>query len=291
MLVDLNPIKTEAIYRALDLYCSTKHGCNTLCEDCRRVESIMIPLIRKCPKRNLWSLCNAGHTTCFNDETRAIVRPFLDFLNHEFDNHDRKDFIRLHGTDSRETMEKRSDPRFVKLHDRLKESFLELLMEKEFKEISVAELCRKADIERKTFYNHCSDLMELVNDCVYDFTVETDFMPSQVSFSRWRDNPYGKPMCAVIRENKKYQRLLYDPDLMERCLTDIIAFSLPWTTHMVMGATDADRSQLQSVISFSISGCFMMTRMYLDQDEEAWTRVKSSIDKYNNGGLRIITIT
>ena len=64
-----------------------------------------------------------------------------------------------------------------------------MLMESEFKGISISELCRRAGVERRTFYNHYNDLYELVDECTLDFTNLTDFLPPKVSYAKWNPKP------------------------------------------------------------------------------------------------------
>ena len=62
-------------------------------------------------------------------------------------------------------MAEREESRRVLMTKRLlKEALLELLDEKPLEEISVAELCRRADVQRATFYNHYAIVEDLYND-------------------------------------------------------------------------------------------------------------------------------
>ncbi|XNN69848.1 TetR/AcrR family transcriptional regulator [Bacillus pumilus] len=53
------------------------------------------------------------------------------------------------------------DRRTIKTKRAIRESFLELLQEKEVQQITVSELSRKADLGRGTFYLHYQDVFDL----------------------------------------------------------------------------------------------------------------------------------
>ena len=50
------------------------------------------------------------------------------------------------------------DKRITKTKRSLKESMIRMLGEETFEQISITELCRKADVSRITFYSHYSDV-------------------------------------------------------------------------------------------------------------------------------------
>lgn len=61
-------------------------------------------------------------------------------------------------------MEKKKDLRIIKTTLALQDSFMSLLKEKTFEEITVGEICDRAMVRRATFYNHYADK--------YDFLAE-----------------------------------------------------------------------------------------------------------------------
>ena len=62
------------------------------------------------------------------------------------------------------------DKRIRKTKRNLKDTLVELLMEVPFEQISITELCKRADISRITFYSHYSDKYALVDEIFADMT-------------------------------------------------------------------------------------------------------------------------
>lgn len=70
---------------------------------------------------------------------------------------------------------KRTDVRVKRTYRRLIESFLKILNEKSFDEISISEICDGADVHRATFYKHFNDKTEFLNFCVKQLLSDVDF--------------------------------------------------------------------------------------------------------------------
>ncbi|MGN0813767.1 MAG: TetR/AcrR family transcriptional regulator [Candidatus Coproplasma sp.] len=62
--------------------------------------------------------------------------------------------------------EKKQDKRVVRTKRDLRNAFIELIVEKPFEKITVSEICRKASINKMTFYKHYQDKYALLDDCI-----------------------------------------------------------------------------------------------------------------------------
>lgn len=62
-----------------------------------------------------------------------------------------------------------NDLRVMKTQSALMNSFLELLKTKNFKQITVQDLCDRAMVRRSTFYRHYNDKYDLLNEIVGNF--------------------------------------------------------------------------------------------------------------------------
>ena len=103
----------------------------------------------------------------------------------------------------------------------IKETFLELLKQKNFTKITVTEICKISEINRGTFYLHYYDihdvLEDILNDMVQDMktTVEHLFCPNQKSCSY--------PFCQKIQMETKYRSLFLDDTIAPILLEKIAA--------------------------------------------------------------------
>ena len=62
------------------------------------------------------------------------------------------------------TMDKKMDRRVLKTKRAIYNAFVELLSEKEINHITITDISKKADINRKTFYNYYSNTYEVMEE-------------------------------------------------------------------------------------------------------------------------------
>ena len=60
------------------------------------------------------------------------------------------------------------DRRYSYTHNVLKDAMLELLHTMDFNQVTVASLCRQADVGRATFYTHFDNLTDVLEELVED---------------------------------------------------------------------------------------------------------------------------
>ena len=64
----------------------------------------------------------------------------------------------------------KKDLRVIKTKASLQEALIELLQDKELDKISISELCKKANVNRGTFYLHYQDVAELFEEYFHNMT-------------------------------------------------------------------------------------------------------------------------
>lgn len=69
-------------------------------------------------------------------------------------------------------MNKKGNQRTIQTENKIKWVFLNLLVEKELKSISVSEICKKAEIHRTTFYVHYKDVADLMEHMVAEMYLQ-----------------------------------------------------------------------------------------------------------------------
>ena len=61
-------------------------------------------------------------------------------------------------------MEKKTDRRVVKTKNAIFKAFVELLNEKDINQITITDVAKRANINRKTFYNYYSDINDVMEE-------------------------------------------------------------------------------------------------------------------------------
>lgn len=85
--------------------------------------------------------------------------------------------------------------------ERIRKAFMHFLQEKEVSQITVAEICKEAAINRSTFYAHYTDIYDLADQLCRD--LENDVTQLLVPQSGWQQSAQGfLKLLYHIRDNQ-----------------------------------------------------------------------------------------
>lgn len=92
----------------------------------------------------------------------------------------------------------------------IKETFIELVSEKDIKKITVSEICAKADINRATFYRYYLDVYDLLDTIKKEFETELKSAYAPKDENENTVINFAKAMLEVFLENKELVKLLFN---------------------------------------------------------------------------------
>lgn len=119
------------------------------------------------------------------------------------------------------------DVRITKTKERLKDALFSMMENQSLETISISDLCKKASINRNTFYSHYSS----VNDLLYE--IEEDFLESIIEKLKLDSNVTKNAMeliasvLEVVKENKEITSLLFSANGDKDFLKTIVMFAFP----------------------------------------------------------------
>ena len=102
----------------------------------------------------------------------------------------------------------RTDRRTRYTRQAIKEILLEELKTKPYSKITVTEICKKAEMNRGTFYLHYYDIDDVLNDILEDFLSDTSGVLDHILCPYKQTCTY--PFCEKIRSSSHYQVLFFD---------------------------------------------------------------------------------
>ena len=88
----------------------------------------------------------------------------------------------------------------------MKDSLLELLLEKPIEKVSVKEICERADINRSTFYVHYGSAAELYDDAKNDLYEEVRMAKEEIGYADM--DTFLREIFEVMRRHAGLLRLL-----------------------------------------------------------------------------------
>ena len=183
---------------------------------------------------------------------------------------------------------KKTDRRTRYTRQTIKDTFLEELKNKPFSKITVTEICKKADLNRGTFYLHYYDVDDVLNDIFEDFLSDTSSVLDHVLCPGRPDCTY--PFCEKIQSSPRYQTLFSDDVISSRMLEKFAEMGKESFITGLMQKSLLTFEEAEAVFYFQMNGCLAINRMMLKNQTVDWTRIQKTIDQFIKGGLETYLI-
>lgn len=146
----------------------------------------------------------------------------------------------------------------------LKDALIELLYTKDISEVTVTELCKRADVNRSTFYSHYETLTHVLDDIEKDFLSHIPFYDPH-TIATTTEQYFYQFISYIEKKPKKFIVLLNNrrilPTICDRAI-DLIPKTLPKEEYLY---------QEYSTYCF-VFGTFPMIAKYLEADDRISTK-------------------
>ncbi|WP_455716570.1 TetR/AcrR family transcriptional regulator [Anaerosporobacter sp.] len=147
----------------------------------------------------------------------------------------------------------------------IKESLIELLQEKEIHQITVTDICNKADINRGTFYTHYKDAYDLLQsledelfDQILKYALETSL---ETHLNTLLINIFD-----LIAQNKQLCKILFCKQRGSKVLDRILYIAYKLDIDKLIGNPDLDEVHMEYLIKYSIGGIISVIQVWLEND-------------------------
>lgn len=147
----------------------------------------------------------------------------------------------------------------------IKESIIELLQEKEIHQITVTDICNKAEINRGTFYTHYKDAYDLLQsmedelfDQILKYALET---PLETHLNTLLINVFD-----LIAQNKQLCKILFCKQRGSKVLDRILYIAYKLDIDKLVGNPDLNDVYINYLIKYSIGGIISVIQVWLEND-------------------------
>ena len=182
------------------------------------------------------------------------------------------------------------DEKSEKIHEKIRntkkalaKSLIKLLQEKPVTQIDVSELCKNANLNRTTFYNHYNSIYALLDEMVSEFFKNVKKYLAD-SIDEKSENTAAKItlMLKYLKQNRNFVRTIMNNNLYEEIGNKLISFDF------VSNLLNTNIKYRQNIyindayyIGFIISGWYAVIKRWVnedcDLDENTLARLLTSI--------------
>ncbi|ALB28972.1 TetR/AcrR family transcriptional regulator [Companilactobacillus heilongjiangensis] len=147
----------------------------------------------------------------------------------------------------------------------VKDSILKLVEENGYSKITVAKLCRRADITRTTFYLHFDNITAVLNEVLED---ALDFQ--LVSENGPFNDESFIPACQRVAKSSKYQALFMDSNLTEYIIGRIYSHEKDRMIPDNMKKTNLNQKDADLMFQYTLRGSFYVNYQHHWQRTADW---------------------
>ena len=167
---------------------------------------------------------------------------------------------------------RKTDRRTLYTIGAIKDALLTLLETTAFDKITVARLCRAAEITRTTFYLHFSDLTAVLDELLRDALQVAEhsrlqngenpspFVRQGGSVRLVREYDALLPMCQRITDSDKYRVLFRDESLSAYIIKTIYQYEKPIILPRLMQVRNLSEREAELVFCFMLNGSFAVNK-------------------------------
>lgn len=199
------------------------------------------------------------------------------------------------------TSPRKMDRRTIYTRNTVKDALLELLETMPFEKITVAALCRQAEITRATFYLHFQDidsvLDELLDEALmiaeaaaYDMSISErmDGLKNIVHSDDWeflRKNERLLGPCQRVADDPKYRAIFQDATLSNYVIRRIYMAERDQMIPYLMEQCHLDTNKADKLFMMLVYGLFYVNRSLKWSKDDDWYQMQMIINRFMFGGF------
>lgn len=197
---------------------------------------------------------------------------------------------------------RKTDRRTLYTRNVIKDALLEALSEKNFEQITVTDVCKRAEITRATYYLHYQTLTEVLDELLGDAlqmaeedcnTADSDVL--QVLSLLADENPSGLrgkesmlPVCHRVAQLPKYQVIFRDETLSGYVVNRIFQCQRTRLAPVFMKTFGLPKKEAEMLTLFVITGTYNVNKALNWKKNDLWYAVHSMLLKFSSGGYKAL---
>ena len=193
------------------------------------------------------------------------------------------------------------DRRYSYTHNVLQDAMLELLHTMDFNQVTVANLCRQADVGRATFYTHFDNLTDVLEELVEDAIKATHrstsknvadsvrkasrYLKTEEGMQELEKNLLILPVCQRVADHPRYNVLFKDAAISDYILSMIYRQEKDWQIPQLMEECHLSEKEAEMLFVCMITGAFAVNKAMGWKKDRDWMKVQRVLLTYVAGGI------
>ena len=198
----------------------------------------------------------------------------------------------------KEEKTRKTDRRTLYTRNVIKDALLDALSEKNFEQITVTDICRRAEITRATYYLHYQSLTEVLDELLVDAlqlaedstanlnadVEQTAALLTSDGTASFKANESLLPVCHRVAQLPKYQVIFHDETLSGYVVNQIYQWQRPRLVPSFMKELGITKKEAEMLTLFIINGTYSVNKALYWKKDETWYQIHSMLLRYAAGG-------
>lgn len=168
----------------------------------------------------------------------------------------------------------------------IRDTFINLLLEKDIKKITVSEICQLSDINRATFYRYYLDVYDLLDKIEEEFVNELKNAIPTNNENFYSVSSFSKELLNVFLSNKELVKILFNTNNNVYFLNDILELAYDkcrqkWQTDL----PNVNEEDIEYASVFIFNGALGVVNYWVKNDfDKDVDEVAEIIERLSNFG-------
>ena len=199
---------------------------------------------------------------------------------------------------------RKMDRRTIYTRNTVKDALLELLEEQPFEKITVAALCRQAEITRATFYLHFQDINEVLDELLDEALMVAEAASNDMAVNDRMDaleqivhtgddqmlrrNERLLSPCQRVADDPKYRAIFQDATLSGYVIRRIYMVERDQMVPYIMEHCGLGRDEADKLFMMMVYGLFYVNRSLKWSKDDGWYKMQLMLNRFMSGGLEAL---
>lgn len=146
----------------------------------------------------------------------------------------------------------------------IRQALFELLETKDLDEITVVDICRKADVNRGTFYKYYRDVPDLYDKTEDSLVEELHALAPQTEVIDFLNSSFFYDILNTLANNQEYTYIARNRSFSERLAQKLLTFYVPHLQHIIQtNCPDMSAQSSKLLLEYILGGCIQVISYWL----------------------------